>query len=664
MKQKPRKKKEYYIHQIVRENEQVNNQNNDLSNVNISIYSGKKNAPDYAENVGYHLDPSHYDVLRGGKKAPQPVIQEEVVEENIIKVNNQNDLPQIYNDDDYYSKLAEAYVENNETIVDDIISESEMEQQEIIENVVNQKPVNNQLVGNQPVNNQPVGNQPVGNQPVGNHPVSQPKIKTKKRKYVGPGLDLLARGTGATDKDINIAEEQKNKINEILQESGIKAHVAKYVFGPTVIMYLIELESLKEDVRSIKKIEDNLAMHLACSNIRILTPIPDMSYAGIEIPRPKESRSTVYLGDMLADREFKNSKLAIPVPAGVNNFGEKKYIDIAEMPHGLCAGATKSGKSVCLNAFIISLIYHFTPSDVRLMLLDPKIVEFGKYAEMPHLAMPVITEQAYFEPAVAWLTDEMERRYRKLNKYGAVELSELNEELVSRGEEKEPYIIMIMDEFNDWFIEASNTTDANITRLMQKARAAGIHIILATQRPSADVIKGAIKANITTRLAFRVSSFADSSVILGQSAAEKLEGRGDMILRFPGMSDIRLQGSFVSNKEIKSIVEFLTTNNEVDYIVTLEELQQSSISRGDGNGSSGVKMGRDDEYFKEVCYYVVRNQNASVNQLQKIFGTNFNRMDNIFRDMQSLGIVSPTQPGTKRKVLVNEAELEEILNNI
>jgi S-DNA-T family DNA segregation ATPase FtsK/SpoIIIE len=223
---------------------------------------------------------------------------------------------------------------------------------------------------------------------------------------------------------------------------------------------------------------------------------------------------------------------------------------------------------------------------------------------------------------------------------------------------------MIMDEFNDWFIDASTTVNDCITKLMQKARAAGIHIILATQRPSADVIKGAIKANITARFAFSVSSFADSSVILGQSAAEKLEGKGDMILRFPGRADMRLQGAFVSNKEIKSVVEYLRTNYEVDYIVTLEELQQSSVSRGPGNGSYDPNLGRNDELFKEICYIVVRSGNASVNSLQKAKGTSFNRMDRIFRDMEELGIVSSAQQGTKRRVLVTELELEDILNKL
>lgn len=642
-----KKKKEYYIHQIVRDNNNENNNSNrNQGKVNISIYSGVKNAPDYAENVGYHLDPRRYDALRK-KKETNTYLYSDYEPKVETQNNNNHVLPEIYSDEDYYANMAEQYVEHDETVIEDVISEKEMEKDLPLEEsttVINKQ-----------------GKTASPKTQIINHNKTK---NIKKKKYVGPSLDMLVKGSGTTDKDISFADGQKAKIDEVLQKYGIKAHVAKYVFGPTVIMYLIEMETLNEDVKSIRKIEDNLSMYLECSNIRILTPIPNMRYAGIEIARPQESRSTVYLGDMLADREFKNSKFALPVAVGVNSFGEKKYVDIADMPHGLCAGATKSGKSVCLNAFIMSLLYHFTPSDIRLMLLDPKLVEFGKYAEIPHLAMPVITEQSYFESAVIWLTDEMERRYRILNKYGAVELAELNEELISRGEEKIPYIVMIMDEFNDWFIDASNTVNDCITRLMQKARAAGIHVILATQRPSADVIKGAIKANITTRLAFRVSSFADSSVILGQSAAEKLEGKGDMILRFPGLPDTRLQGAFVSNKEIKSVVEFLNTNNEVDYIVTLEELQQSSVSRGDGNGSVGPKLGRDDEYFTEVCYYVVRNQNASVNQLQKIFGTNFNRMDNIFKDMQSLGIVSPTTPGTKRKVLVNEMELEEILNNL
>ena len=647
MKNKNSRKKEYYIHQIVREN-QVDDVNNNTSN-SKTVITNVRNTPTYAESVGYHLDPSRYDSLRTHKpKVEVEEVVEEVIEEVVEEVVEEVIETPILSEDDYYSVMADEYVEHSddETIINDIISVDEIVEKE--ETVKATKEEVKEVVEKPKPS--------VVKEPV--------KKVIKKKKYIAPSLDLLNKGSETSDKDFELAEEQKTQINEILEKYGIKAHVAKYIFGPTVIMYLIELESLSEDVKSIRKIEDNLSMYLACSNIRILTPIPNMKYAGIEIPKPKEIRSTVYLRDLISTKEFVNSKYALPVAVGMNSFGEKIYADIGDMPHGLCAGETKSGKSVCLNTIILSLIYHYSSEDVRIMLLDPKTVEFSKYADIPHLAMPVIIEKEYFEPAVIWLTDEMERRYKKLNKFGAVELAELNEELVAQGLPKEPYIVMIMDEFNDWFMDASNTVDDCITKLMQKARAAGIHIILATQRPSADVIKGAIKANIPTRLAFKVSSFADSSVILGQSAAEKLEGKGDMILRYPGKGDIRLQGALVTNKEIKSVVEYLRENYEVDYIVTLEELQQSSISRGPGNGSSDPNIGRNDELFERVCRFVVTNQNASVNQLQKSFGTSFNRMDNMFKDMELLGIVSGTQQGTKRKVLVTELELDEILANL
>lgn len=652
MKNKNNRKKEYYIHQIVREN-QVDDNNVSSENTNKTVVTNVRNTPSYAENVGYHLDPSRYDALRTHK--PQPEVEEEFVEEVqeeiIEEVVEDYNFP-VMSEEDYYSAMADEYIECNdgETVINDVISVEESVKEEVENNNSTQTVV--------------AKDSPVKNDVEKELKEPQKSRVVRKKKYIAPSLDLLNKGTETTDKDVALAEEQKRQINEILEKYGIKAHVAKYIFGPTVIMYLIELESLSEDVKSIRKIEDNLAMYLACSNIRILTPIPNMKYAGIEIPKPVDSRSIVYLRDLISCKEFINSKYALPVAVGMNSFGEKIYADIGDMPHGLCAGETKSGKSVCLNTIILSLIYHYSSEDVRIMLLDPKTVEFSKYSDIPHLAMPVIIDKEYFEPAVIWLTDEMERRYKKLNKYGAVELSELNEELVAQGLQKEPYIVMIMDEFNDWFMDASNTVDDCITKLMQKARAAGIHIILATQRPSADVIKGAIKANIPTRLAFKVSSFADSSVILGQSAAEKLEGKGDMILRYPGKGDIRLQGALVTNKEIKSVVEYLRDNYEVDYIVTLEELQQSSVSRGPGNGSVDPNLGRNDEIFEDVCRFVVANQNASVNQLQKSYGTSFNRMDNIFRDMQALGIVSGTQQGTKRKVLVNELELEEILANL
>lgn len=656
MKNKKQKRKEYYVHQIVREESNFNSQN-DTETI-IPIVNNNKKTPSYAESVGYHIPPSRYDVFRKKTKEPiKEVVEEEnpktkveVVEPSRKENNNQESM-----EDDYYSQMADQYQEINETVVTNVISEKELS-----EEVLKQEKLNNKT----PIVKPAIKTSPtfVEKPQAKENEVTTPTIKKRRHKYVKPSLDLLIKGSGTSEGDEAFAKEKQQRIDQILQKFGIHAHVAKYIFGPTVIEFLVEYDSLDDDVKSIRKAEQNLAMYLACSNIRLLTPVPGMCYAGIELPRPKESRGTVYLGDMLADKRFAKLDMKLPVAVGRNNFGDNIYIDIYDMPHGLCAGATKSGKSVCLNAFIMSLIYRLSPDDVRLILIDPKFVEFGKYSQIPHLAVPVITEQELFEPVVCWLTDEMERRYKILQKNDCVELAELNNVLTERGEQKIPFIVMIMDEFNDWFMDASSTVDNCITKLMQKARAAGIHIILATQRPSADVIKGAIKANITTRLAFRVSSFADSNVVLGQSSAEKLEGRGDMILRHNGQEDMRLQGAFVSNKEIKEVVQFLRDNNEVDYIVTTEELQQSSVSRGSGNGSEEPNIGRNDELFEEVAHYVVVNQNASVNQMQRIHGTGFNRMDAIFKDMEKLGIISPAIQGARRKVLINEAELEQILN--
>ena len=715
MKTAGKERKTFYIHQI----ERKNSPKKEEEKVDINKPVKQKKNSELAENVGYHLDPSRYDSLRtynpktDVKRDIKKPVEEKKVKpvKKVIKENEDNKI---------YEKMADEFYENdsNETIINEIISEEEMDElvsknnvtpelfeeeskeeaketldleddeEDVVEDIEPEEVVEHHQIIEES-KEEAVDNSEelieIEDKPnpfkdikktVEENRKTQVNVEVKKEestneykphkygKYVAPSLDLLKKSSGHTDDDISYAENQKAQIDEILKSYNIKAHVEKYLFGPTVIVYFIKFETLLEDVNSIRKCEKNLQMYLQTQNIRMLTPIPNMPFAGIEVPRPADNRGMVYLGDMLSDKDFINSRFKLPVAVGMDNFNHKIYIDLTNMPHGLAAGASQSGKSVSLNTFILSLIYHFTPDDVRLVLVDPKVVEFSRYEDIPHLAAPVITNQEFFEPIMEWLTNEMERRYLILNKFGCVNLAELNEVLVEKKQPKMPYIVMIMDEFNDWFLEASNNVQVYTTRLMQKARAAGINIILATQRPSADVIKGAIKANLTTRFAFRVASFADSSVILGQAGAEKLEGYGDMILRYTGMDDTRLQAAFVSTSEIKNVVDFLRDNNETDYIITLEELQQSATSRGAGNGSSDPSIGRNDEIFEEVALYVVRNQNASVNQLQKIFGTGFNRMDTICRDLEKLGIISPAQQGTKRKVLVNEIELEDILKGI
>ena len=732
------KQRDFHVQRIIR-NEEENVVNTTYTNTNI------RNLNNLAENVGYHLDPSRYDALRGG---PAPKKEGRIIGEgNKYQKNNnvktkekkveiiREEAPVIEDatplSEDALEALANEYNANNdgETKLVDVISMAELEQElakQNEDNVDNKIQDENQedesgeeddyilpvvdlsvspLTANletkenkkEQYNNdssfdvtslddeeemsddteeetiQEEGEEEKDIVHVIKRSVEQPNKKTneefhtkghKYQKYIAPSLDLLKKSSGNSEADIKFAEEQKAKIDQIIVEYKIKAHVERYVFGPTVIVFLIKYDSLTEDVTSIRKAEKNLQMYLSNANIRLLTPIPNMPYAGIEVPRPAGQRDMVLLGDMLSDNQFINSKMNLPVAVGKDSFGKNVYIDLTDMPHGLAAGASKSGKSVTLNAFIMSLIYHLTPNDVRLILMDPKVIEFNKYRDLPHLACPVITEAEYLEPVLEWLVLEMERRYKILDKYSCLDFDELNETLVELKEDKIPYLVVIFDEFNDWFSNASNQTELYTSRLMAKARAAGINIILATQHPSADVIKGVIKANLTTRFAFRVTSYVNSSVILGQGGAEKLEGRGDMILRYTGMDDTRLQAAYVSNSEVKNVMEFLRSNNEPDYIVTLEELKQSATSRGAGNGSSDPHVGRNDELFEEVARYVVANQNASVNQLQKIFGTGFNRMDAIFKDMEVMGIISPAQQGTKRKVLVNEVELDDVLKII
>ena len=296
--------------------------------------------------------------------------------------------------------------------------------------------------------------------------------------------------------------------------------------------------------------------------------------------------------------------------------------------------------------------------------MDPKRIELSPYEEIPHLAMPVITDKEDFPAALGWVYEEMERRYKIFEMYGDHDFGELNKHLVEDKKQKLPYIVMIIDEFGDWFSGASVEVEEMTQKIAAKARAAGIHVILATQRPSKDVIKGSIKANFDTRIAFKVSSFDDSKVILGASGAERLEGYGDMLIKYAGKIEKRLQGAFVGSSDIKQVINFLKTNNKCDYIVTKEEIQQSTTSRQMAQNIVGRTSGLDDERFEEVAYYIVRNNNASNNSLLREFGMGFNRVNEILISLEKLGVLGPAIKGKQREVLVDEYQLEDILRNM
>lgn len=665
-------RREFYIHRIVRDGRVYDNDEEERLNPIIQVEAPKSvnsvetivratlNKPETNENKTVEtLEKVEKEIIE------EPVIDEEigyydegVFEETVISNRSEvvyDEQPGYYNDiinsvDDIYRGIYNNDEEPKEVI--DVDFEQEVYEEKtptpITENT--KKTVTKDEVVPKVEFTSPAPVTPVKTKP----------IFKKKTKYVAPPLDLLTKSDAKNAENIEVAEHQKEVINNTFVEAGIRASVEKYIFGPTVTQFLISIDK-GANVKDIRKVESNLLMYLECESIRIQTPIPGKPFAGIEVPKKPENRRTVFLGDMIAHKDFKNNDMVVPVAVGQDNYGIYHYIDLTEMPHGLVAGTTKSGKSVCLNTFIISLLYRFTPEELRIVLIDPKRIELGVYDGIPHLAMPVIVDQEDFESALGWVFDEMDRRYKEFQVYDEINIVDYNAVRRERKEPTMPHIIVIMDEFSDWFADASSQVELYMQKLAAKARAAGINIILATQRPSKDVIKGTIKANFDTRIAFRVSSFDDAKVIMGYGGAERLEGRGDMLIRYAGRAEQRLQGAFIPNSNIKAVTRFLRENNTTDYIVTQEEIHQSTVARQVSTPGSSKAMGRTDPKFEEIAFYVVRNKNASVNQITQVFGTGFNRMNDIFLALEDMGVVSRGVKGKQREVLIDEFQLRSLL---
>lgn len=693
-------RREFYIHRIIRDGKTYDNEVPKKQAKKVVSSDNTKKVISYAESFGYRESPSRYDNIRAKRgyeesKEPAPFSRNPVIEEptsdpyigyydegvqyeeEISNKDGNDDIVDVIDDiyqesfinDTSYSDYSNQYFQENTYPInrEDIKPKKEVQTPIIEEKITTRqtpvrenysKPIIEEEKEIKPIAVRESYAKPVIEEERRKEVVKQPKVK--KVKYVGPSLDLLTRSSKDNQDDELEARKQTEVINKTFKEAGIKAKVASHIFGPTVTQFLISIEE-GENVKDIRKVESNLLMYLQCESIRIQTPIPGKPFAGIEVPKPKENRRTVFLGDMLASKDFKNLDYQVPVAVGQDNYGNFFYIDLTEMPHGLIAGTTKSGKSVCLNAFLLSLIYRFTPEELRLVLIDPKRIELGIYEGIPHLAMPVVTDNEDFQSALGWVYDEMERRYKEFELYDERDIVGYNE---ARRENKEPimsYIIVMMDEFGDWFADASSEIETYMQRLAQKARAAGINILLATQRPSKDVIKGTIKANFDTRIAFRVSSWDDSKIILGSSGAERLEGKGDMLIRYSGHAEQRFQGAFVPNSDIKKVTRFLKDNNQCNYLVTKEEIHQSTLSRQATTAQTGRSTGRNDERFEEIAYWVVRNKNASVNQITQIFGMGFNRVNDIILALEEMQVISQGVKGKQREVLIDEYQLTDIL---
>ena len=487
--------------------------------------------------------------------------------------------------------------------------------------------------------------------------VPKPQTVSRKvgRRYIAPSVELLKKGRGKSGDDLVYVNKQREIIDNTLSEFHIAGHVTYYTKGPAVTQFEIKLDGGVK-VEKIKNIASNLQMDLKCKSLRIEAPIPGKSTVGLEVPNIKQD--FVMLGEFLTNKEFLNDGNPLNVVLGLDISGNPVYLDIGEMPHGLIAGTTGSGKSVCINCMIISMLYKADPDDVKLLLIDPKFIEFSNYEEIPHLISPVINDSKLAAAGLKWAVDEMQKRYMlfktsKQRNIGAYnEFAKMNPKI-----EKLPYIIIIIDELADLMGATGNSVEEYIQRLAQKARAAGIHLIIATQRPSTDIIKGTIKANIQTRIAFAVNSQVDSMVILDHTGADKLLGKGDMLYS-DGVTDMRLQGAFITDSEISAITTYLTEKYSPNYMFTQEDLQK----RIEDEETNKINF-REDEFFDIIAVFVVKNDAASINRIQKEFGIGFNRAQSIMLGLEELGIVSEGMGSRSRNVLVTSEELDVILGS-
>lgn len=484
-----------------------------------------------------------------------------------------------------------------------------------------------------------------------------------KRKYYFPPLKLLKRGSGQSkgDSDAHLRKTAQ-KLQETLHNFGVNVTVTNVSCGPTVTRYELQPE-MGVKVSRIVNLADDIKLNLATPDIRIEAPIPGKAAVGIEVPN-KENHA-VMLRDLIQSQEFQTAKSKLAFAVGKDIGGKPVVADIAKMPHLLIAGATGSGKSVCINTLIISILYKASPEDVKLIMIDPKVVELSVYNGIPHLFIPVVTDPKKAAGALNWAVSEMMSRYNTFAEYNVRNLVEYNRKIeeinVAEGEtppERMPQIVIIVDELADLMMVAPGEVEDAICRLAQLARAAGIHLIIATQRPSVNVITGLIKANMPSRIAFSVSSGVDSRTILDMNGAEKLLGKGDMLFYPQGyQKPARLQGAFVSDEEVSSIVHFLSDKNPgAGYNAQIEQQVNTAVSAGGVAGSE-----ERDVYFEEAGRFIIDKDKASIGMLQRMFKIGFNRAARIMDQLCDAGVVGPEEGTKPRKVLMSMEEFQNYI---
>lgn len=489
------------------------------------------------------------------------------------------------------------------------------------------------------------------------------KKEEKPKKYVYPPLSLLKKGgKGKGDSDAHLRETAR-KLQDTLHNFGVNVTITNVSCGPTVTRYEMQPEQGVK-VSRIVSLTDDIKLNLAAADIRIEAPIPGKAAVGIEVPN--KENSPVMLRDLLQSPAFQNAKSKLSFAAGKDIAGQPVVADIAKMPHLLIAGATGSGKSVCINTLIMSILYKATPEEVKLIMIDPKVVELSVYNGIPHLFIPVVTDPKKAAGALNWAVAEMTDRYNLFAEYNVRNLEDYNARIAdmpadegNEAPKKLPQIVIIVDELADLMMVAPGEVEDAICRLAQLARAAGIHLIIATQRPSVNVITGLIKANMPSRIAFAVSSGVDSRTILDMNGAEKLLGKGDMLFYPQGYpKPARLQGAFVSDEEVSKVVEFLSSKNPtVEYS---SEIEQKLKTAGAGSEAGGASNERD-AYFADAGKFIIEKDKASIGMLQRMFKIGFNRAARIMDQLSEAGVVGPEEGTKPRKVLMTAEEFEKYL---
>jgi len=578
--------------------------------------------------------------------------------------NSKRDIPNIKMEDKEQTRIIESKGENKDNFNDDsetdlnidFLKEEIQEQEEpLYDTTYNEKKFYKQednKVGLK--ENTMISSISKEKKETTNKPVQSGKLLLDIEEYEPP-IELLSKNEQLCyDKEMeDFIEYNSYKLIDTLASFGVGAKIINVSNGPTVTRYELQ-PNPGVKVSKIINLADDIALNLAATGVRIEAPIPGKAAVGIEIPN--KNNVSVFLRDVVDSKVFKNypSKLAFAV--GKDIAGNVVVGDIAKMPHLLIAGATGSGKSVCINTLIVSILYKASPAEVRLLMVDPKVVELGIYNGIPHLLIPVVTDPKKASGALSWAVIEMTTRYKLFADNNVRDLSSYNEMMKERGEgETLPHIVIIIDELADLMMVAPNEVEDSICRLAQMARAAGMHLVIATQRPSVNVITGVIKANIPSRISFAVSSQIDSRTILDMAGAEKLLGRGDMLFSPLGQQKpLRVQGSFISDKEVDKIVSHIKSLQSAKYD---EEILQKIDKQ---NETSKPDTGGDDELLSQAIDMVLEMGQASASLIQRKFKVGYSRAARILDQMESWGVVGASEGSKPRQILINRQEWDEL----